>query len=111
MIYFPDENGSGWADRALAALDYDKDPAGLQEAIRQLFRLATKRIKLSGTEVVPFPLFNVLDGKTTSDYAKRVEPSASGGQKMASLLMDVVLGGCVPASPPSDDRSVGGITH
>merc|ERR1719491_160363 len=91
MIYFLDEQGHSWADRALAVLDYNRNPARLQEAIRAVFRLATKRIRISGTEVVAFPLFEVLDGKTSSDYVSRVEPSAQGGAKMGEALMNVIL--------------------
>ena len=46
----------------------------------------------SGTEVVPFPLFKVLDGKNTDDYLQRVEPSPSGGKKMADALFAAVVG-------------------
>lgn len=91
MIYFLDEQGHSWADRALALLDYNRNPERLQEAIRAVFRLATKRIRIPGTEVVAFPLFDVLDGKTTSDYVSRVEPSVTGGEKMARALMSVIL--------------------
>jgi len=91
MIYFLDESGSSWADQALSALEYDSSPAKLQEAIRAVFRLATRRIRIRGTTVVAFPLFNILDGKHTEDYVSRVEPSPSGGKKMASALMDVIL--------------------
>merc|ERR1711972_637225 len=87
MIYFLDENGSSWADQALAALDYNNDPARLQEAIRAVFRLATRRIRIRGTEVVAFPLFQVLDGRDSRDYVSRVEPSPSGGKKMAQAFM------------------------
>lgn len=91
MIYFLDEQGHSWADQALAALDYNRDPARLQEAIRAAFRLATKRIRIKGTEVVAFPLFEVLDGKTSTDYVSRVEPSAQGSKKMAVALMKALL--------------------
>merc|ERR1719491_2016400 len=91
MIYFLDEKGHSWADRALTLLDYNRDPSRLQEAIRAVFRLATKRIRIPGTEVVAFPLFEVLDGKTSSDYVSRVEPSAQGGAKMGEALMKVIL--------------------
>lgn len=92
MIYFLDESGSSWADQALRALDYDNNSARLQEAIRTVFRLATRRIRIHGTKVVPFPLFEVLDGRSSTDYVSRVEPIPSGGKKMAEALMDVVLG-------------------
>ena len=52
---------------------------------------ATSRIAIEGTEVVPFPLFRVLDGKTSSDYCQRVEPSPQGGRKMARALLNAVV--------------------
>ena len=72
-----------------------------------MFESATEQIQLEGTEVVPFALFKVLDGqqdhvarclmilvvgKTPSDYLQRVEPSPSGGAKMAQALMGAALG-------------------
>ena len=36
------------------------------------------------------PLFNVLDGKNSNDYIARVEPSATGGRKMAEFLLDII---------------------
>jgi hypothetical protein len=65
----------------------------LQEIIKQLFIQATSKVDIPGVEVVPVPLFVALDGKHTSDYAARVEPSASGGKKMGKLLMDAIEGG------------------
>eukprot|EP00933_Yihiella_yeosuensis_P017745 TRINITY_DN14771_c0_g3_i1.p1 TRINITY_DN14771_c0_g3~~TRINITY_DN14771_c0_g3_i1.p1 ORF type:complete len:354 (-),score=46.61 TRINITY_DN14771_c0_g3_i1:553-1587(-) len=92
MIYYPDERSTGsWADAALGALGYDQNPAKLQAVIRQVFKFATSRICIPGTEVVAFPLFEVLDGKTSSDYVARVEPSAKGGAKMGAALMDAIL--------------------
>jgi hypothetical protein len=92
MIYYPDEvNAPGsWASPALAALGYNDDPAKLQSLIRKGYQEATTRIRIRGTRMVPVPLFHVLDGKTTSDYDERVEPSPSGGRKMAEYLLDVI---------------------
>merc|ERR1719198_485506 len=45
-IYFLDEQGHSWAVTALAALDYNRNPARLQEAIRAIYRLATRRIRI-----------------------------------------------------------------
>lgn len=56
-----------------------------------MFELGTSKIQIDGTEVVPFPLYQVLDGKTATDYLQRVEPSPSGGRKMAQALMRAVL--------------------
>lgn len=47
-------------------------------------------IKVAGTEVIPIPLFRSLDGTRSGDYVARVEPSASGGRKMAELLLDAI---------------------
>lgn len=92
MIYYLDEqSGGSWADGALAVMCYNWNPGKLQCAIRKVFELATSQIRIEGTEVVGFPLFEVLDGKNTHDYHQRVEPSPSGGEKMAAALMDVVL--------------------
>mmetsp|Transcript_117899 Transcript_117899/g.263563 ORF Transcript_117899/g.263563 Transcript_117899/m.263563 type:complete len:327 (+) Transcript_117899:90-1070(+) len=91
MIYFPDEVASGsWADGALSALCYDCYPYRLQAAIRKVYEVGTSRIRITGTEVVPFPLFETLDGKTSADYEQRVEPSTQGGQKIAQALMRLI---------------------
>ena len=93
MIYYLDVVGRGsWADCFLQALCYDCAPSRLQSAIKKVFMLATKRIKIEGVEVVPFPLFEVLDGTDTRDYVQRVEPSVVGGRKMAKALMDAIYG-------------------
>merc|ERR1719263_2611980 len=91
MIYYLDEKATGsWADGTLGCLCYNRYPYRLQSAIRAMFKLATKRIRIPGTEVIAFPLFETLDGKTSSDYIQRVEPSPSGGAKMAKGLMDAL---------------------
>lgn len=51
---------------------------------------AVSRIRIPGSQVIPVPLFRVLDGKTPSDYVQRVEPSPSGGCKMAEFLLDMM---------------------
>eukprot|EP00928_Gymnodinium_smaydae_P042206 TRINITY_DN2844_c0_g5_i1.p1 TRINITY_DN2844_c0_g5~~TRINITY_DN2844_c0_g5_i1.p1 ORF type:complete len:416 (-),score=29.15 TRINITY_DN2844_c0_g5_i1:256-1503(-) len=91
-LYFLDEAKTGsWADRVLGHLGYNDDPARLQAAIRHVFETATSTIEIEGVEVIPVPLFEALDGKSTSDYVSRVEPSVLGGEKMARLLADAVL--------------------
>ena len=40
--------------------------------------------------MIPIPLFHSLDGTRSSDYVARVEPSASGGKKMAELLLNAI---------------------
>lgn len=91
MIYYPDESiDPGWAGPALAALGYNSDPSKLQALIRKGFQEGTAKIQIPGSQVIPVPLFHVLDGKNTDDYIQRVEPSASGGRKMAEFLLDLI---------------------
>merc|ERR1719152_833866 len=89
MIYYLDERpGGSWADRVLAALGYDSDPAKLQYIIETLYeRIAARGFDVDGTVVEPFPMFRVLDGKDTTDYEQRVEPSVSGGRKLAAAFL------------------------
>lgn len=98
MIYFPLEAQFGqqsWADVQLKALGYNIVPGQLQTAIKSMYEIATKKIKVEGTEIVPCALHEVLDGKTAGDYTARVEPNHAGGRKMASKfveLIDEILG-------------------
>jgi hypothetical protein len=56
------------------------------------FRNST--ICIPGSEVIPVPLFVPLDGTNSEDYVARVEPSASGGKKVAKYLLQ-----CIRHSP------------
>ena len=91
MIYYPDQTETGsWADRTLGALNYNTNPEKLQAAIKQIFIHATNKIEIPGCNVVPFPMFTVLDGKDTYDYSARVEPSSQGGRKLAEAFASVI---------------------
>lgn len=95
MIYFPHESGLGqqsWADMQLKALGYSIWPRQLQTAIRTLCIMATRNIKIEGTEILPCALHDVLDGKIVKDYAARVEPNENGGRKMAEKLVELLSG-------------------
>lgn len=93
MLYYLDEKpGGSWAEGPLRALGYNRDPGHLQALIKSVFRDATQRIHIPGCEVIAVPLFKALNGKDTNDYCARVEPSAVGGEKMARLLMDAIIG-------------------
>lgn len=92
MIYYPDVVSTGsWADFALSALDYNNNPKRLQAAISAVFEHAVSKIHIEGTQVVPVPLFERLDGSDPADYIERVEPSMQGGAKMAKLLLQNIL--------------------
>eukprot|EP00941_MAST-03F_sp_MAST-3F-sp1_P001351 g1351.t1 len=89
MIYFLDEKREeSWSELALSCLLYNQMPSRLQAGIRKAFELGTKKIKIKGTEVVPMPLFDVLDSKDTNDYIARVEPSPQASVKMAKAMMN-----------------------
>ena len=91
MLYFLDEKSTGsWADRTLTLLNYNTNPRKVQSLLRRLFILATSQITIPGCKVIPVPFFEALDGKDTIDYVQRVEPSASGGEKMASLIVSLL---------------------
>lgn len=95
MIYYPLEAQaglapSGWADAALRALGYNKQPGKLQAGIKQMFEQATRKIEIEGVPVRACPLFEAMDGKNAGDYEERVEPSVEGGRKMAELLEPLI---------------------
>lgn len=96
MVYFPDEavtpkhHPMGWADPALAALNYNNRPDKLQALTRKIYSDVICNICIEGTRVVPVPLFESLSGKTSSDYVARVEPSPSGGRKMAEQILALI---------------------
>lgn len=92
MIYYPDvKSGNGWAEWPLKLLGYNKNPAKLQAIIRLIFKRAISDIELNGIRVIPFPMFAIMDGKDTTDYVERVEPSASGGLKLAKALYNDIM--------------------
>jgi hypothetical protein len=94
MIYYPLEatasHQQSWADLPLRFLGYNGNPGQLQAAIRAMYELATKKIQIEGTKIVPCPLFETMDGKNKDDYVARVEPSTEGGRKMALQLKEIV---------------------
>lgn len=94
MLYYLDEHtGGSWADGTLSRLGYDANPGKLQLIIRTLFHHIKRRgFVIPGVpDVVPVPMFKVLDGKTHADYEQRVEPSVQGGRKLASAFLDAIL--------------------
>ncbi len=92
MIYYPDETMTGsWADRTLGYLGYNTNPEKLQEAIRQMFIRGTSNIYINGVEIIPFPMFDYLNGKDSNHYIVRVEPSESGGRVLACALKSKIF--------------------
>ncbi len=62
----------------------------LQDIIQMVFRECIAQIRVEGTEVVPVPLYNVLDSTDPQDYENRVEPSVQGSFKMGQFFASVV---------------------
>ncbi|KAF2179465.1 hypothetical protein K469DRAFT_716254 [Zopfia rhizophila CBS 207.26] len=92
-IYYPLEANAGqrsWADLQLKALGYNSYPSQLRMAIRKMYEIATQKIQIEGTTVVPCALYAVLDGKRKQDYTARVEPSSEGGRKMAAHFQELL---------------------
>lgn len=93
MLYFLDEqSGGSWADGVLEKLGYDSNPDKLQTVMRKVYEWGVSQLNIPGVEVVPLPLYEVLDGKNTADYVQRVEPSVSGGRKMARAMAEKIFG-------------------
>jgi hypothetical protein len=93
MLYFLDEkSGGSWADQVLEKLGYNSDPTKLQEVMRQVYAWGVTQISIPGTLVAPLPLYEYLDGKDHSDYEQRVEPSVTGGRKMAHAMAQKIFG-------------------
>jgi hypothetical protein len=95
MIYYPALVGEGWADMSLSFMNYttEKDPERLQLMIRTAFEMATSEIRIAGIDdedVIPVPLFEILDPMNAADYVARVEPSSLGGRKMATKFLDAM---------------------
>jgi len=94
MIYYPLESNASdqqsWADLPLKLLGYNRYPGQLQTAIKKMYELATKKVEIPGTEVMPCPLFEAMDGKSKEDYVARVEPSTEGGRKMALQFKEIL---------------------
>lgn len=102
-LYFPDENTQSisWADNSLNLLNYNNNPDKLQSIIKSLYEYILFKIRIpinitdtkiqNEINIIPFPIYNVLNGKITEDYIKRVEPSHFGGKKMAQYLYNILL--------------------
>jgi hypothetical protein len=108
MIYFPLEARFGqtsWAEMQLKALGYNLFPEQLQTAIRAMYEIATKQIRVEGTSIVPCALHEVLDGKQIEDYTARVEPNHEGGRKMAVRFMELLEEFLEPPNTPIQEET------
>eukprot|EP00397_Hematodinium_sp_SG-2012_P012020 GEMP01012175.1.p1 GENE.GEMP01012175.1~~GEMP01012175.1.p1 ORF type:complete len:688 (+),score=125.85 GEMP01012175.1:314-2377(+) len=92
MTYFIDDQTDydAWVNSTLCKLGCKVDPVQLKCIIRAIFQHATKKIRIPGTEVIPVPLYETLNGLCSEDYETFVEPSVQGGGKLARSLFDCV---------------------
>ena len=82
-IYYPCLKGTGWADTTLNLMQYKTRYKDIHKIIRMIYRHATSKIVIPGATIIPCPLYKVLDCNDEQDYIQRVEPSPTGGMKMA----------------------------
>jgi hypothetical protein len=104
MVYFPHEQrGDSWAEAALSALRYNDNPARVQRIMRRVYAQGTCKVAVPHVPVVPLALFDVLDSSPAShDYVARVEPSETGGRKMAAAIWRLVSEHYGKATAPAD---------
>jgi len=92
MIYFPSEKRvPSWANLSLSAMRYGSHPEKVQSAIRHLFEEGTCNIEIDGVEIVPVPLFQLLDPQNSDHFEQRVEPSVKGGHAMSCGILDLIF--------------------
>ena len=89
-MYFPCLYGKGWADKTLKLFNYDKNYKKIHHIMKSIYEEATCKIKIKGSKVVTCKLFEVLDYKNKDDYIQRVEPSVTGGSKMAIEYIKII---------------------
>ena len=92
VIYYPDMNpkSPSWASMVLKAIGYNTSPSVIQSVIDRVALDVKQAVTSSGVgaaAVVPVSLSLALDGTSSEDYVARVEPSAIGGAKIASLFV------------------------
>lgn len=93
MVYYPQHSLPGvssWADTSLGLMGYNTSPEKLQRVMQAVFTHAVSAITVEGTQVIPFPLYEVFDPTSPEDYVQRVEPSEVGGRKMAVSFLQAI---------------------
>jgi hypothetical protein len=98
-IYYPDEysHQSSWANLALSCLQYNTNPNKVQTLLQTIHYHATSNISINHTHVIPIAFYILLNGTIRTDYIQRVEPSPSGGKKMAQYILQQM--GLLPIQP------------
>lgn len=90
-MYYPDVHPTAsWCSTTLNAMGYTSNPRNVQHLIQQIYTTAVATIQIEGVQVSTLPLYEILDGTDTTDYVQRVEPSASGGAKLAAGILQAL---------------------
>jgi hypothetical protein len=84
--YYPCVTGMGWADKMLNMAGYDENP----KKIQKLFDVIANILPKDYTRV---NLSDVLCANDETDYVARVEPSVTGGKKIAQRFFQSAFGG------------------
>eukprot|EP00439_Symbiodinium_sp_Y106_P072167 s474_g13.t1 len=56
--------------------------------MRQVYSWGVSQLSIPDVTIVPLPLYEVLDGKDTTDYVARVEPSEKGSFKLFTVELN-----------------------
>lgn len=84
-LYYFGIHGKGWADTTLNLVGYNRNPALIQAILRRLTYEMEQRVSIPRIKILP--LWKCMDGTNEEDYVDRVEPSVSGGEKIAKYIV------------------------
>jgi hypothetical protein len=91
-IYFLDlKNVKSWSNTILNSINYSNNPERIQSLIRIIYTHSITKIKIDNVQMKYFPMYEILDGTDTNDYAERVEPSSSGSMKLAKRMTQIIF--------------------
>ena len=106
MIYYPAIEGDSWCKFLLSVINNRVMRPRLQFIIRNLFLHATSQITIPGVEIIPVPMFEILDHTNSIEYDNRVEPSSVGGNKISAKIMEVITRGITREQLADKDSDV-----
>jgi hypothetical protein len=86
-IYYPCLHGHGWADKFLALVGYNTHYTKIHSMIDAIHT----KIESNFPNAKCIALSDVLDYTNESDYIQRVEPSETGGRKMATAIINQAI--------------------
>lgn len=78
-----------WASTTLNLMKYYDDPYKVHKLINFIYK-KIKEIKIDNVNIIPVPIFEILDWEDENDYVASVEPSENGGRKIAKYFVDLI---------------------